>query len=202
MDDNNPQFFDVEYEIEKRFMLGFKSIFEKDKRFSYNKNQKETGLVISLEYPDNLDTPLKVPHLIISNVSFQGNLHNTLGYNFAGDTTWNGMVNGAQKYAYTFPYSATMLCVGPQSVSKDLANKLAWYLMYGSVGYLSEGLDLQFQNVSKGACSPSKQYPDKLFNTPVQVQGVLYWMPAKGPEQIWALNDIDKPLTGIKLKFN
>lgn len=196
-----PEFFDPEYEIERRIVKGLRTVFEKDDRFVYNKSQKDSGLAITIDYPDDAEAPLKIPHAILSNVSLQTNLHNSFGYNFYKDVTWRGMKNGAQQYAYVIPYSATILCTGEQNISKDLANRLHWYMTFAAAAYFSESLDLQIQEVTKGNSSPSKQFPQKIFDTPISLRGTLYWIGTKGPEDIYAWDDIDKPLTNINIKF-
>lgn len=196
-----PKYFDPEYEIERRIVKGLRAVFEKDDRFVYNKNEKESEINITIDYPDNSDIPLKVPHAILTNISLQTSLHNTFGYNFFRDVSWKGMKNGAQQYAYVIPYSANILCTGDQNTSKDLASRIHWYLSFAAASYFSESLDLQLQEVTKGNSSPSKQFPQKIFDTPISIRGTLYWIGTKGPEEANALDDIDKPLTNIKIKF-
>lgn len=193
--------FDPEYEIESRIVRGFRAVFEKDSRFVYNKEQKDTELIITIDYPDDLEQPLKTPHMIVSNINLQTNLHTSFGYNFYKDVAHKGIKNGVQQYAYIIPYSATIICAGGQNVSKDLANRVHWYLSFAASAYFSEKLDLQIQEVTKGNTAPSKQHPEKLFETPVSIRGTLYWIGSKRPESVYAWNDIDKPLTNIKIKF-
>lgn len=192
-------FFDVEYEIESRLIRGFRAIFEKDEEFVYNKNQKESDLLITTDYPDNLDVLEKKPHIVISGVTFQSNPQNSFSYNFYKDVDYKGMTNGAQKYAYVVPYSVNIVCSGQQNTSKDLSSRVHWYLAFAATQYLSETLNLQISNISKGSASPSKQYPEKIWDTPIQLTGTLYWFATKGPEE--SLSDIDRPLKNIKINF-
>jgi len=194
------EYFDAEYEIESRITRGLRAIFEKDKKFVYNKNQEESQLLITIDYPDSLVVAEKLPHIIVSQVTLQNNPQTTFGYNFYKDVTYNGIVNGAQQYAYIIPYSLTLVCSGQQNTSKDLASRVHWYTSFAAINYLSEKLGLQISNISKGNASPSKQYPEKIWDTPIQLSGTLYWIGTKGPED--ALYDIDKPLKNINIKFN
>ena len=194
------EFLDAEYEIESRLVRGLRAIFEKDEKFVYNKNQKESQLLITIDYPDSSEAVEKVPHIIISHITLQNNPQTTFGYNFYKDVEYNGIKNGAQQYAYVIPYSVTLTSSGQQNTSKDLASRLHWYLTFAGINYLSEKLGLQISNISKGDATPSRQYPDKIWDTPIQLSGTLYWIGTKGPED--ALYDIDKPLTKVNIKFN
>lgn len=193
------EFFDAEYEIEKRIVRGFRAIFEKDSRFVYNKNQKESDLMITIDYPDDAEVVEKIPHMVVTGINISNNTQNTFGYNFYKDVTHKGIVNGAQEYAYILPYSLTILCSGQQSISKDLASRVQWYISFGAAEQLSENLGLQINDVRKGQCSPSKQFPQKIFDTPIQISGTLYWIGTKCPEN--SLASIDKPLKNVNIKF-
>lgn len=193
------EFFDAEYEIEKKFTKGLRSIFEKDSRFVYNKSQKESELAITIDYPDAAVAIERVPHIIVTGVSLSNNTQNSFGYNFHRDVIHKGMVNGAQEYAYIIPYNVTILCAGQQNTSKDLASRVHWYITFAAAEYMSETLGLQITDVRKGQCSPSKQYPDKLFDTAIQITGTLYWVGTKCPENSMA--SIDKPLKNVNIKF-
>ena len=193
------EFFDAEYELEKKLVRGLRAIFEKDSRFVYNKNQKESDLMITIDYPDNADVIDKIPYIVVTGINISNNMQNTFGYNFYKDVTHKGMKNGAQEYAYILPYSVTLLCSGQQSTSKDLASRVHWYITFAAAEQLSENLGLQITEVRKGQCSPSKQFPQKIFDTPIQISGTLYWVGTKGPEN--SLASIDKPLKNLKIKF-
>lgn len=193
--------FDAEYELGIKFTKGFRAIFEKDTRFIYNRNQRETGIAITVDYPDSSDqiNPLMVPHLVVSQINFQNNPQNSFGYNFMRDIECNGLKNGAQEYAFIIPYSVTLLCVGDINTSKELASRICWYATFAGINYLSEQLGLQLNNVQKGVTSLSKQFPNKIFDTSVNITGTYYWVGRKGPED--ALYDIDKPLKHVNIKF-
>ena len=53
---------DIEYELEKKFIKGLRAIFENDDDFRYNENDKESGVIITTDYPEK-DAPLK-PHTL------------------------------------------------------------------------------------------------------------------------------------------
>ena len=193
--------FDAEYELGVKITKGFRSIFEKDTRFVYNKNHKETGIIITVDYPEEstLELPEFVPHLVVSQITFQSNPQNSFSYNFMRDIEVNDIKNGAQQYAFMIPYSVTLLCVGDANTSRELSSRVNWYATFAGINFLSEKLGLQISNIQKGAMMPSKQFPKKVYDTPINMAGTYYWVGTKGPED--ALYDIDKPLKNINIKF-
>lgn len=195
------EYYDLDYEIQSRLIRSLRAIFEKDKKFRYNENQKETDIKIVLEYPDDENAAVLIPSMVVTGVSAQTNINTTLSYNFYRDIRWNGMKNGAQESFYMFPYSATILCTGAKNESMDVASRVSWYLMFGASEFCNEVMGLRISDISKGNTVPSKQYPDKIFDTPVQIRGNLVWIGTKGPEQTQALYSIDKPLKGFKINF-
>lgn len=190
---------DIEHLIGTKLVKGFRSIFEKDSRFVYNKKQEETEIIITVDYPDSLELPRKLPHLIVSQITLQNNPQTSFGYNFMRDIEYKGLKNGAQEYAFIIPYSVTLLCVGEQNTSRELGSRVIWYSTFAGINYLSERLGLQISNISKGTTNPSKQFPEKTFETPIQLSGTYYWIGRKKPED--ALFDLDKPLKNINIDF-
>lgn len=199
--DQDYKITDIEFCIDRNIIKGLKSVFEKDTRFVYNDNYKETGVIITTDYPDDIGRVNGIPHIILSSVNYMTNMQQTFGYNYAGDMAWKNMKNGANKHFFICPYSAVLICSGDKDVSKDLANRLHWYLSFGATDYFSEKLGLHLQSVSKGVTAPSRQYPTKVFDSTIQISGNFTWISAKGPEEGDVLFDIDKPVRRIKLKF-
>ena len=195
------KYFDIDYELDSRITRGLRAIFEKDDRFVYNKNQEETEVIITTQYPENTDTVDKIPHIVIDSSSYDINMQHTFDYNFYQETEHKGFKNGAKQYMYLIPFNTTIKCVGQQSISKDLASKLAWYFSFGATQYISEFLGLQLNGISKGNTVPSTQYPQKIFETTVLIRGTLSHIGTKRPEDMEVLNDIDTPLKDIKIIF-
>ena len=187
--------FNIEYEIEKRLIKGFKAVFEKDKDFNYNVDRNETGVVITGDYPDDEQAPLQKPHIVVNSISLSDNTQNMFTNNFMRDIKYDGMKNAVQEYAFIIPYSATILCSGDHSVSKDLASVLREYIAFSAYGYLSETLGLNISNIQKGSASPSKQYPQTIFDTPISIQGTFYHIGRKKPDGFLA--GIDTPIKDI-----
>ena len=44
-------FYDIEREIEKRFIVGFRSVFVYSNLFKYNNNDKESKVIITPDFP-------------------------------------------------------------------------------------------------------------------------------------------------------
>lgn len=187
--------FNAEYEIEKRLIKGLKAVFEKDEDFNYNVNRAETGVVITGDYPDDEHAPLQKPHIVISSVSLSDNTQNTFTNNFVRDVQYDGVRNAVQEYAFIIPYSVTILCSGDHSTSKDLASVLREYLAFAAYGYLSESLGLNISSIQKGNASPSKQYPQLIFDTPISIQGTFYHIGRKKADGLLA--GIDTPIKDI-----
>lgn len=191
--------FDPEYEIEKRFKKGFQAVFEKDDEFKYNKNDECSNIRITLDYPEDERIPEQFPHIVITNVSYEDDLQMSFGYNYMRDYKKGDINNYARDFAHIFPYNLQILCVGNKNESKDLASKVHWYLSFAAQVYFSEELSLQISRISKGPTSPSKQFPEKIYNTPISVTGTLYWVGTKKHEDI--LSWLDKPLKNVKINF-
>lgn len=192
-------YYNIEYEIEKKFIKGFRAVFEKDDEFKFDLDEKLNQIKVTTDYPEDENAPCKIPHIVITDIAYQLNVQNFFGYNFYSDKSANGMDNGSQQYAQVIPYSATIVCTGGKSISKDLANKVQWYLSFAAAHYFNEELGLSLLNISKSRTSPSKQFPEKVFDTPISISGTLYWLGVKGPENV--LGDIDQPLHDINIKF-
>lgn len=194
------KFFDVDYELDSRFTRGLRYIFEKDDKFVYNKNQEKSDVIITCQYPENTDTVDKIPHIVIESASFENNIQNAFGYNYYRDIPHKDFKNGARQYAYIIPYGVTIRCVGQQSIAKDLASRVHWWIAFGATQYFNEQLGLQIQSIQKGGVGPSRQYPQKVFEGIVSLRGTLCWLATKRPED--AMIDLDTPLKGVKVTFN
>lgn len=192
-------YFDTEYEIEKRIITGLRTVFEKDKDFVYNSDEEVTAIKITTDFPEEEERAFKMPHIVVSNVSFQDNLANAFRYNFVRDVFHNGMVNGAQQYARIIPYTLTLTCLGTRNDSKDLASKVHYYLSYAANIFFGDKLGLNISDLSKGQTAPSKQFPERIFETSIGLRGTLYWLGTQRPETF--LDELDTPLTGVNIKF-
>lgn len=184
---------DIEYELEKMFVTTFRGIFEFDQKFVYNKNEQESLIAITSEYPET-DVPLQSPHLVVTGISYQFNMMNSLTNNFYREyMTPEGLCS---EYLNIIPYSINIACLGEIFVSKDLANKVINYVSF-EMSEVFEGLGLNIMNISKGPTTPQSQYPDKVFETVVSIQGKVDW---KGTKVI--NSDIQKVVGNIKQELS
>ena len=189
---------DIEYELEKKYIKGLKAIFEKDTDFSYNSSDEDTKVIITTDYPEG-DTPFKTPHIVVSGIAYQLNPQNTFNNNFYRDVEYNGMANGAQEFANIIPFSLTLICLGEWSLSKDLSNRLVQYLSFIAYSYFYDILGVQVMNISKSPTVPQSQFPEKVFETSVSIQGNLEWAGTKTSDGLLA--GIDTPVTNINIKY-
>lgn len=162
---------DIEYELEKMFISSLRGIFEFDDKFIYNRDEKLTGVVVTTDYPE-VDVPGKVPHLIITSIAYDVNMEAAFSRNFFGN------VPNGQSYAQVVPYSLTIMCLAELYESKDLANKVVNYVTFQASDVFDD-LNLGIAHVSKGVSTPQRQYPEKVFGTPVSITGNLNWVGKK-----------------------
>lgn len=166
------EFTDIEREIEARWILGLRRVFEFDTQFKYNKIDSKTKIIISPDFPEK-DAQFKIPQIVVTGIAFQNNTQMTFGNNFFSDIPRNGIVNYASASFAQIPYSATLICIGEYDISRNLANRAFFYTNFRAYEYLSDSLRLNIQGVSKGPSSPKEQYPEHIFQTPVSVQGSM-----------------------------
>jgi hypothetical protein len=182
----------MEYEIEKRSITALRAVFEIDDTFRYNKVEEQTQLLINSEYPEK-NTAIKVPRLIITGITLSVNCVNTLGGNFYRDILVDGKMG--QEYANIIPYTANLICLATLYESKDLANKTLNYISF-EYNEVFDAVGLKIINVTKGATVPQNQYPEKIFETPVMVQGQIDWTGVKIPnyQKIKMISDLKSQL--------
>lgn len=175
------KFMNIKYEITKLFISGLRTIFEKDSQFTYNKDVEKSTILITRDYPRDQKKPMLKPQLVLANINTSHNPQNTFLGNFYKDRELNGMKDGVQDYAYIIPYNITLLCVADQYTSEDLASSVVDYLTFSAFEYLSNDLALNINNVQLGHTTPSKQFPEKVFDTMVSVSGTVYWIGSREP---------------------
>lgn len=182
---------DLEYELEKRYVTSLRSIFAFDNKFIYNEDDEKTLIQITPDYPEK-DAIIKYPHIVVTNISFDVNLDNTLNRNFAYNMfDTSGMMQGS-KFLNIIPYSITMLCLAELFESKDLSNKLVNYISF-SASEVFDVMGLHVTRVSKGVSTPQQQFGEKVFQTPVSVIGNIHWQGTRTVDF-----DVDKVLQKIQ----
>ena len=183
---------DIEYELERKFIGSLRGIFEFDDKFIYNNNEQKTGIIITTDYP-NKDVPGKVPHVILTSLAYEINMDSSFNRDYFGN------IPNGQSYAKLVPYSLTLLCLGIDYESKDLANKVVDYITF-TASDVFDAQNLNITHVSKGVSSPQEQYPEKVFGTPVTLNGNLNWVGKKEtlPQQGNILNTIKINISNYK----
>ena len=181
---------DIEREIEAKYVIALRTIFEFDNKFIYNKDDKLTKVLITAEYPDK-QAVLKTPHIVIAGISYQFDTENAFYKNYARNVfDENGRCIGSVS-VNVVPYNANIICVGEQYLSKDLANKVVNYLVIAAKE-IFEGLHLNIRSVSKGQTGPYRQYPDKAFETSIAIQGHVQWQGTSKTTDIAQLHILQK----------
>lgn len=173
MPPDHKEVVDIERDIEAKFIYAFRAMFAEDKQFRYNPDDVKTGIIITIEYPEK-NVPFKTPHLIVHDIGYQINLNNSLlqGFDrtlYDKDGAWIG-----DSSTYLIPYSLSVTCVGPHSVSKDMANKIINFISF-IYKPLFNNLRVNIASLSKSSARATQQYGEKIFETIIQIQGYLHW---------------------------
>lgn len=166
---------DIEAKLEDLFMAAFRAQFEHNSKFTYSENQAKSKLALTTEYPENIDAPQLKPHILISNIGYSMNLDNSLFRNFYQDSYDADNYNHKSEYIAMIPYTLTITAIGTtKSISKDLANIIINYL---SITYkkMFDGIGLNIMSVNKSSTLGSARYPEKIFETTIQIMGRLEW---------------------------
>jgi hypothetical protein len=200
-------FTDIEREIEARYVRGVRRIFEFDDEFMYNVSDEISRVIITTDFP-NPDTPFKTPHIVITGIGYQNESQYGFSNNFNQNFAVNGIRNYGSEYVAQIPYSVSLICLGQYDVSRNLANRLAYYVDFEAYEYLSDNLMLNIRNITKSPSSVKEQYPEKIFQTPVTVQGILNLAVNKTPfnylenNRSQPINKLGKTFTKVKVSVD
>jgi hypothetical protein len=199
-------FIDIEYEIEKRYIAGLRRIFEFDEEFMYNDSDNKTRVIITPDFPET-DNSFKTPHIVVTGIAYQTETESTFGNNFFRDVALSGIRNYATEHTFQIPYSVSLVCMGEGDISRNLANKLFYYVSFHAYDFLSGNCQLNFRNVGKGPSGPKEQYPEKIFQTPITVQGMMAISAVKTPFNYLVGNpppvdQAGKPFTAVNISVD
>lgn len=165
-------YVDMERLLEERFIRGLRRVFEFDDQFRYNVNDKATHVVISPDYPKGeVEQPFKTPQILVSGITFNVQTQTGLSNNLHEDVEHAGIKNYAQRHFFRTPFSANFICLGEYDISRNLANRVFYYMGFRAYDYFSSALNLNIEHVAKGATGPRDQYAESIFQTPVSIQG-------------------------------
>lgn len=165
---------DIEAAIEDLYMSALRATFKHDKEFMYSDEKSSRKLEITLEYPEKIEAPFSKPHLLISNISYSINFDTSIFRNFLEDKFDETGFNHRSDKATVIPYSLSMTAIGSKSVSKNLANRVVNYIGITYQQVFNE-LGLNIMSVNKAPTTSTSRYPEKTFETSIQIQGRLEW---------------------------
>lgn len=192
-------FYDIEREIEKRFIVGFRSVFVYSNLFKYNNNDKESKVIITPDFPSK-EYDGKIPQIVVSSVSFASSTDIGLSDGFNTDVSMFGIANYQSEHYIKVNYSATFLCYGIYDSSRNLANELFYWLRVRAKKYFSDNLKLNMRDISKQPTGPDSQFPEKIFRTPVTVSGSLELAMTTSPYDYYTGKDeLGNPIGNIEL---
>ncbi|MDF2841738.1 MAG: hypothetical protein K0R00_164 [Herbinix sp.] len=190
---------DIERDLEARYVKGLKRIFEFDNEFMYNNSDSQTKLVVTTEFPSE-EQPFRTPHIVVSGIGFQNDTGFGFNNNFYRDVAMNGIQNYSSLYMSQVPYSISLICLGRDDISRNLANRVFYYLNYRAFKYMSDSLMLNIRGVAKNPSSPKEQYPEKIFQTPILVQGSLTLQVEETPFD-YLEGNVSKPINKLGKAF-
>ena len=163
---------DIEREIEKKIVTILRFLFGADRDFRYSDSEKETRLCIGTDYPSE-ETPMMIPHLIISGITYSFDMGNTIFQNYANPVFNKKGVNVGHRYINTIPFSYQLNCYGENYESRNLANRTLNYITFvGKPAF--NALNVRTLRADKGNTTPSSQFPKK-FHTALTVSGIYEW---------------------------
>lgn len=167
--------FDVEYEVERRFILFLRHLFENDPVFKYNDNESETLIKITTEYPEISDAPLHIPHVIITGVVAQTDPSLTFHGNFLRDVRDDEGFMKYEEHMYLWNYSLNFSCWADNiSVCKTLSMKLAQAISMTEYLDTAELNNLHIVgNVVRSPVGMYQQHPNKVFSGSLNFQGQM-----------------------------
>lgn len=195
---------DIEREIEKRFIIGFRQVFVNSPLFQYNDNEKESKVVITPDFPiDDYDG--KVPHIVVTGIGYSSSTDTGLSDGLNADLLGQGIINYGSEHYIRVNYSASFLCYGIYDNSRNLANELFYWVRVRARNYFSHKLKLNVRELSKQPTAPDKQFSQKIFRTSISISGMLELAMTETPYDYLGGGDklgIPMDLASIKLEVN
>lgn len=172
---------DLEYNLEKNYILGLRSTLMEDEDFTYNTDPVQTKVVITTDYPEK-EMEFKVPQIVVTGVSYSisetslsNNRMNAIIKEVEGES-----VNVGERYATVVPYSVSLICFASNtSLSKDLANKLVNLIKFEAFDFFNQQLNLNIRSINKAPTSMYNSKPNQTFMTQVSVSGDIHWVGEK-----------------------
>lgn len=172
---------DLEYNLEKNYILGLRSTLMEDEDFTYNVDPVQSKVIITTDYPDK-EMEFKTPQIVVTGISYSisdtslsNNYTNAIIKEVDGER-----VNVGERYVTVVPYGMSLICFASNSsLSKDLANKLVNLLKFEACDFFNHELNLNIKSISKGTTSMYNSKPNQTFMTPVSINGDIHWVGEK-----------------------
>lgn len=172
---------DLEYHLEKNYILGLRSTLMEDTDFTFNPNLEDSKVEITTDYPQK-EMEFKIPQIVVTGVSYSlsetslsNNYMNAIIKEVDGETVKLG-----ERYATVVPYSISLICFASNSsISKDLANKLVNLISFEAMDFFNAELNLNVRSISKGGTSIYNTKPNTTFMTNVGINGNIHWVGEK-----------------------
>lgn len=170
----NIEAVDIEAKLEDLYMETFRAIYKNHPKYTYSDNKKNTKIMITSEYPTKNELPMKIPQILIHNISYSINLDNTIFRNYLDCESIDKPYIDSFTEATIIPYSLAISAISGKSTSKNIANEIVSYLSFVYKKVFDQ-LNLQISNLSKGPTQAISKYPQEIFETVIQISGTTQW---------------------------
>lgn len=172
---------DLEYNLEKNYILALRSTLMEDEDFTYNSDLTESKVDITTDYPEK-EMEFKIPQIVVTGVSYSisdtslsNNRMNAIIKEVEGE-----QVNVGERYVTIVPYSISLICFASNTgLSKDLANKLVNLIKFEASEFFNYKLNLNIHSINKSPTSMYNSKPNQTFMTTVSISGNIHWVGEK-----------------------
>ena len=172
---------DLEYNLEKNYILGLRSTLMEDDDFTFNIDPVQTKVIITTDYPEK-EMEFKTPQIVVTGINYSisetslcNNFTNAIIKEVDGER-----VKVGERYATVVPYGMSLICFASNSsLSKDLANKLVNLIKFEAFDFFNYEINLNVKSISKGTTSMYNSKPNQSFMTPVNINGDIHWVGEK-----------------------
>lgn len=172
---------DLEYNLEKNYILGLRSTLMEDDDFTFNIDPVQTKVIITTDYPEK-EMEFKIPQIVVTGINYSisdtslcNNFTNAIIKEVDGER-----VKVGERYATVVPYGMSLICFASNSsLSKDLANKLVNLIKFEAFDFFNYEMNLNVKSISKGTTSMYNSKPNQSFMTSVNINGDIHWVGEK-----------------------
>lgn len=166
---------DIEAVLEDLFLSAFRAQLKHDKDFTYSENLTESKIDIVTDYPERSEIPLAKPYMLVANIAYSINFDASFFRDFYMDSFDPEQYNDKRLDTVLIPYSLVITAIGNSvSISKNLANRIINYMMITYKPMFDE-IGLNIISANKSPTTGATRYPEKVFETSIQITGRLQW---------------------------